>query len=84
MFDAYLDRGGNFIDTADGYTNGTSETLDERETPRPSGTKRTGGAAAFAQWPANRCDRFATAVSRVPSAATPQRSSIVERMEVVS
>jgi aryl-alcohol dehydrogenase-like predicted oxidoreductase len=25
MFDAYLDRGGNFIDTADLYTNGTSE-----------------------------------------------------------
>jgi aryl-alcohol dehydrogenase-like predicted oxidoreductase len=26
MFDAYLEAGGNFIDTADGYTNGTSET----------------------------------------------------------
>jgi aryl-alcohol dehydrogenase-like predicted oxidoreductase len=25
IFDLYLDRGGNFIDTADGYTNGTSE-----------------------------------------------------------
>ncbi len=25
MFDAYLDRGGNFIDTANKYTNGTSE-----------------------------------------------------------
>ncbi|MEN3952467.1 aldo/keto reductase [Iodidimonas sp. SYSU 1G8] len=27
MFDMYADRGGNFIDTADGYTQGTSETL---------------------------------------------------------
>jgi len=27
MFDRYLDAGGNFIDTADGYTGGTSETL---------------------------------------------------------
>jgi aryl-alcohol dehydrogenase-like predicted oxidoreductase len=26
LFDAYLDAGGNFIDTAEGYTNGTSET----------------------------------------------------------
>lgn len=26
IFDAYLDAGGNFIDTADGYTGGTSET----------------------------------------------------------
>jgi aryl-alcohol dehydrogenase-like predicted oxidoreductase len=27
VFDAYLDAGGNFIDTANGYTNGTSEEL---------------------------------------------------------
>jgi aryl-alcohol dehydrogenase-like predicted oxidoreductase len=27
IFDAYLDRGGNTIDTADGYTKGTSETM---------------------------------------------------------
>ena len=27
MFDRYLDAGGNFVDTADGYTAGTSETL---------------------------------------------------------
>jgi aryl-alcohol dehydrogenase-like predicted oxidoreductase len=27
IFDRYLDAGGNFVDTADGYTNGTSETL---------------------------------------------------------
>src|SRR5882757_3833993 len=27
IFDAYLDRGGNFIDTANHYTNGTSERL---------------------------------------------------------
>ncbi|HTX10767.1 MAG TPA: aldo/keto reductase [Solirubrobacteraceae bacterium] len=27
MFDLYLDRGGNFIDTANNYTNGTSEQL---------------------------------------------------------
>jgi aryl-alcohol dehydrogenase-like predicted oxidoreductase len=27
MFDLYLDRGGNFIDTADGYTGGESECL---------------------------------------------------------
>lgn len=27
IFDAYIENGGNFIDTADGYTNGTSETL---------------------------------------------------------
>ena len=27
IFDRYLDAGGNFIDTADGYTNGSSETL---------------------------------------------------------
>ncbi|MGJ3241373.1 MAG: aldo/keto reductase [Opitutales bacterium] len=27
IFDAYLDRGGNFIDTADMYTEGTSESL---------------------------------------------------------
>jgi aryl-alcohol dehydrogenase-like predicted oxidoreductase len=27
IFDAYLDRGGNFIDTANNYTNGTSERL---------------------------------------------------------
>ena len=27
MFDAYLDRGGNFIDTANNYTNGSSERL---------------------------------------------------------
>ncbi|WP_437500068.1 aldo/keto reductase [Sorangium sp. So ce1099] len=27
IFDAYLDRGGNFIDTANKYTNGTSERL---------------------------------------------------------
>src|SRR5262249_23235681 len=27
MFDAYADRGGNFLDTANGYTNGTSETV---------------------------------------------------------
>ncbi len=27
MFDMYADRGGNFVDTADGYTQGTSETL---------------------------------------------------------
>jgi aryl-alcohol dehydrogenase-like predicted oxidoreductase len=27
IFDAYLDRGGNFIDTANQYTNGTSEQL---------------------------------------------------------
>jgi aryl-alcohol dehydrogenase-like predicted oxidoreductase len=27
VFDAYLDRGGNFIDTANQYTNGTSERL---------------------------------------------------------
>jgi aryl-alcohol dehydrogenase-like predicted oxidoreductase len=27
IFDAYLDRGGNFIDTANQYTNGTSERL---------------------------------------------------------
>src|SRR5437763_10883143 len=27
IFNQYLDSGGNFIDTADGYTNGTSETL---------------------------------------------------------
>jgi aryl-alcohol dehydrogenase-like predicted oxidoreductase len=27
MFDAYVDRGGNFIDTANQYTGGTSETL---------------------------------------------------------
>jgi aryl-alcohol dehydrogenase-like predicted oxidoreductase len=26
LFDRYLDAGGNFLDTADGYTNGTSET----------------------------------------------------------
>src|SRR5580700_7388235 len=25
MFDAYVETGGNFIDTANGYTNGTSE-----------------------------------------------------------
>jgi aryl-alcohol dehydrogenase-like predicted oxidoreductase len=27
IFNAYIDKGGNFIDTADGYTNGTSEKL---------------------------------------------------------
>ncbi|HNB24286.1 MAG TPA: aldo/keto reductase, partial [Candidatus Melainabacteria bacterium] len=27
IFDAYVDKGGNFIDTADGYTNGKSEEL---------------------------------------------------------
>lgn len=27
MFDMYVERGGNFIDTANNYTNGTSETL---------------------------------------------------------
>ncbi len=27
IFDTYVDRGGNFIDTADGYTNGKSEEL---------------------------------------------------------
>jgi len=27
IFDTYVDRGGNFIDTADSYTNGTSELL---------------------------------------------------------
>jgi aryl-alcohol dehydrogenase-like predicted oxidoreductase len=27
LFDRYLDRGGNFVDTADGYTNGTSERM---------------------------------------------------------
>jgi len=27
MFDRYVDAGGNFIDTADGYTNGNSETM---------------------------------------------------------
>jgi len=27
IFDAYLDAGGNFVDTADGYTNGESETF---------------------------------------------------------
>ena len=27
LFDAYVDRGGNFIDTANNYTNGTSERL---------------------------------------------------------
>ena len=27
MFDRYLDAGGNFVDTADGYTGGSSETL---------------------------------------------------------
>ena len=27
MFDAYVERGGNFIDTANGYTNGTSERI---------------------------------------------------------
>ncbi|MBC8070122.1 MAG: aldo/keto reductase [Deltaproteobacteria bacterium] len=27
IFDAYLDRGGNFIDTASNYTNGTAESL---------------------------------------------------------
>ncbi|HZW88185.1 MAG TPA: aldo/keto reductase, partial [Myxococcaceae bacterium] len=27
MFDRYLDAGGNFVDTADGYTGGTSEIL---------------------------------------------------------
>ena len=27
MFDRYLDAGGNFVDTADGYTGGTSEAL---------------------------------------------------------
>jgi aryl-alcohol dehydrogenase-like predicted oxidoreductase len=27
IFDRFLDAGGNFVDTADGYTNGTSETL---------------------------------------------------------
>lgn len=27
IFDAYLESGGNFVDTADGYTNGTSESL---------------------------------------------------------
>ena len=27
MFNRYLERGGNFVDTADGYTNGKSETL---------------------------------------------------------
>jgi aryl-alcohol dehydrogenase-like predicted oxidoreductase len=27
IFDRYLDAGGNFLDTADGYTEGTSETL---------------------------------------------------------
>jgi aryl-alcohol dehydrogenase-like predicted oxidoreductase len=27
MFDAYIDAGGNFLDTADGYTNGHSEEL---------------------------------------------------------
>ena len=27
MFDCYVDRGGNFIDTANGYTNGTSERI---------------------------------------------------------
>ena len=27
MFEAYVERGGNFIDTANNYTNGTSERL---------------------------------------------------------
>ena len=27
LFNVYLDAGGNFVDTADGYTNGTSETF---------------------------------------------------------
>lgn len=27
IFDAYVDRGGNFIDTANAYTGGTSETF---------------------------------------------------------
>ncbi|MBA3994059.1 MAG: aldo/keto reductase, partial [Cyanobacteria bacterium DS2.3.42] len=27
IFDAYVEKGGNFIDTADGYTNGKSEEL---------------------------------------------------------
>ena len=27
LFDAYVERGGNFIDTANNYTNGTSERL---------------------------------------------------------
>ncbi|WP_163110485.1 aldo/keto reductase, partial [Acinetobacter baumannii] len=27
IFDAYVDRGGNFIDTANAYTNGSSEQL---------------------------------------------------------
>ena len=27
IFDAFVDRGGNFIDTANAYTNGSSERL---------------------------------------------------------
>src|SRR6187200_1583822 len=27
IFDAYAERGGNFVDTANGYTNGTSESF---------------------------------------------------------
>lgn len=27
IFDRYVEAGGNFLDTADGYTNGTSEQL---------------------------------------------------------
>ncbi|PPK70441.1 aldo/keto reductase family protein [Actinokineospora auranticolor] len=27
LFDTYVDRGGNFVDTANNYTNGTSESL---------------------------------------------------------
>jgi aryl-alcohol dehydrogenase-like predicted oxidoreductase len=37
IFDAYVDRGGNFIDSACNYTNGTAEQL-SASSPRTSAT----------------------------------------------
>ena len=42
VYDAFLEAGGNFIDTANVYTNGTSETLLGEFMRGPSGRGRAG------------------------------------------
>jgi aryl-alcohol dehydrogenase-like predicted oxidoreductase len=47
IFNQYLDSGHNFIDTADGYTNGTSETLIGKFTKERGGRERMVLATKF-------------------------------------
>ncbi len=84
IFDAFVDRGGNFIDTANAYTNGSSERLvgkfaEGRRDRLVISTKYTMGMSDTPAWQISRMQAIADRRGWSPFIALQSEYSLVER-----